>query len=79
MLRSLFDEGHEDETHERIADMTAAYDPMDLLNHEDRVEADEGQRKDNEKQRLGDGEFSTVYIVVSVLVSLICMVEVVVE
>lgn len=59
--------------------MTAAYDPMDLLNHEDRVEADEGQRKDNEKQRLGDGEFSTVYIVVSVLVSLICMVEVVVE
>lgn len=79
MLCSLFDEGYEDETHERIADVTVAYDPMDLLNHEDRVEADEGQRKDNEKQRLGDGEFSTVYIIASVLVGLICMVEVAVE
>jgi hypothetical protein len=52
---------------------------MDLLNHEDRVEADESQRKENEKQRLGDSEFSTVYIVTSVLVGLVCMVEVVVE
>ena len=75
VLRYLFDEGDEDETHKGVGDVVGADDEVDFGDEEDGVEGDAGEGDDEGDDAFGEGELVFGEVDVPVVVALFVFFE----